>query len=357
MVHILTAADVCEIVALSGFTDELVRESRSLFYRLCDEDQRGRIQCPERSKITTDRWTLLTMPGHDGRLATTTVKLVTVPAPNMSDTTSPQRQGVPASTVVLDPQTGAIQALVNARHLTALRTAAGSLVATQLLWKTPVKERRREPTTLALFGAGLQIEYHARLFLDEYPSIETCYVVNRTATRAHELVSRLQGGADVTTKATTSRAIRFECIDQSSDHLAQADILVCATSSTVPLLADKAIRSGAHLVLVGSYTPHMHEVSTQTIHRASAVVVDSAEHALREAGELIDAQPHPVLELGQLLLEDGTPNDSNLQRASQGELTIFKSVGLAVQDVLVTHLVCEAAQRRSIGTIVSDFDG
>ncbi|CAG7853544.1 SubName: Full=Uncharacterized protein {ECO:0000313/EMBL:CCA73313.1} [Serendipita indica DSM 11827] len=348
MVRILTGADVCELIAHSSFTDELVRQTRNLFYRLSGGQGTTLLQCPERSKIVTDEWTLLTMPGHDGQLTTTTVKLVTVPAPNSRRSSS---LGLAASTVVLDRQTGGIHALVNARHLTALRTAAGSLVATQLLWKCPLV-----PVTLALFGAGLQIEYHARLLLDYFPSIETCYIVNRTATRAHALVSRLQT-TQATTTTTTTRAIKFECVDEYSDHLKPADILVCATSSFVPLIEDRSIRSGAHLILVGSYTPQMHEVSTQTILRASAVVVDSAQHALHEAGELIDAQPHPVLELGQLLHEDGTPNHTMIQRASTGQLTIFKSVGLALQDVLITHLVCEAAQARSIGTIISDFDG
>lgn len=299
---------------------------------------------------------------------------------------------------MFDEQTGIARAVVNARHLTALRTAAGSLLASQLLLSRPEPELELMPGARAsnvtspprhvlFWGAGLQIEYHAKLILEGFPSIESCYILNRTPNaRATELVETLSRAypskhfqlvitPNEKTNTTTTRdttgdthTITNSGTDESenckstgtsatwfprSSLIKAADILCFATSATTPLISTTLasyIKPGAHLILIGSYTPNMHEVCTEVIKRASKIVVDSREHAMREAGELIDAGldgSSDLLELGELIDEDGRPRSELVQTAQKGDITIFKSVGLAVQ-------VCvQYTQRGYAGSLIS----
>lgn len=339
--RVLTAADVER--AIAGLSEgELLFHTGKLFYGLSHSRGNDNSQCPPRSSMESNEYTMLTMPGYVPEVGMS-VKLVGVPRRSATPlAASRTSSGLPATTIVLDERTGTARAVINARQLTALRTAAGSLLATKLVIKN------EKPKSLILFGAGLQIQYHARLLLNTFSSIENCYIVNRSinprSTELHRQLVEWYPGKRVELLAFSNGENEERDENEKRETIAkctlEADILCFATSATTPLIPSSSnsnswVKSGAHIILVGSYTPLMHEVPTSIIKRTSKVIVDSREHAMREAGELIDAQldaQTDLIELGELLTEDGqSPQHNAVREAQKGDITCFKSVGLAVQ--------------------------
>lgn len=206
---------------------------------------------------------------------------------------------------------------VNQIWIVALNTILGSLLATRSLIAN-----QQLPSILVLYGAGLQSHYHADLILRSFPSIHDCFVVNRSMnTRAQTLILSL---------SKLHPSVKLQLVSQNTarECTLVADIVCFATSATSPLVPSDWIKPGAHINLIGSYTPSMKEIPTSLIRRASKVVVDSRDHALIEAGELLEANlSHTdLIELGELLT-----NPQLLQQAQSGNITIWKSVGLAAQ--------------------------
>lgn len=353
--RILSAANVEHLVANLAL-NELLSHTAKLFHQLSHESEPF-ISNPIRSTATMSNHTLLMMPAHVNNLGTS-VKLIAVP----SSTVEERRPGLAATTVYFDSSSGVPKCILNARHLTALRTAAGSLLATRLLVSSP-------PKRLVLFGAGLQIQYHAELILSEYSTIETCYILNRsTNLRATALYTRLS-------RNHPTKSIRLMTRDEEGvDRIIRTcDILCFATPSRVPLVESSWVKAGAHIILVGSYTRDMHEIPTELVKRASKIVVDSREHAMHEAGELIAADCSDLVELGELVNSEGVPITGTIGNAQIGNtITLFKSVGLAVQasisvlhnsdfliwwqDVMIAHLLTLRAETSSIGTVIDNFD-
>jgi ornithine cyclodeaminase len=124
------------------------------------------------------------------------------------------------------------------------------------------------------------------------------------------------------------------------------------TSSTAPLFAAEDVKPGVHVVLIGSYKPHMREVEDALLSRVGAVLVDSREACAHEAGELQNIDPAQLVELGELVNGDSEA----LDRAKSGEVTLFKSVGLGVQDVAIAGLVLDEAEKMGLGTEVPGYD-
>jgi ornithine cyclodeaminase len=287
------------------------------------------------------------MPAHIGKntstesdlnpvfaLGGTAVKVVCVPAES-------DPRGLPGTTLVLDEVTGGVKAVVNARNLTALRNAAGSLLSTTLVGPPT-------PKKLVAFGAGRQIGAHLDLFIRHFSSISDCTIVNRTINaRSNLLKETIKARFDhINLHVISSQDSR-----QMEDAVRSADVIICATSSTVPLFPSSWVRKGTHVILIGSFTPAMREVERELVLRAlpGCLLVDSRKACLEEAGELIDAglEPHQLTEIGELEYEgrDGRPGK---------DITMFKSVGVGLQDVAIACAVVSHAlsRTRSGGMIV-----
>ncbi|KAH8980033.1 NAD-P-binding protein [Lactarius hatsudake] len=350
---VLSAEQVSRVTA-SFTTHHLQSIVARVFFSLShDNDQ---LVSPQRTAIDIPEHRVLFMPARIPDIGTT-IKVVSVPL------LSADTRGIPASTLVLDEATGATKALVNARALTALRTAAGSVLATVIL-HPPATARFRH---LVAFGAGLQISSHIRQFLDTYPTIARITVINRTHNaRLTALLGDLQRDYPRTS---------FVALSSSADELEaavrQADCICCATSSTSPLFPSEWVRPGTHVVLVGSYKPEMAEVDTALIRRARAVVVDSRAACAVEAGELIAAgvPQAAMVEVGELLRsapagieeeswawEPDAPRVAELLSVGTGDVTIFKTVGLGAQDVGIAVATVDRAMEMGIGTMVPDFE-
>src|SRR5579871_5786162 len=232
---------------------------------------------------------------------------------------------------------GACLALLDGATLTALRTGAGSGVASDLL-------ARPEAATLAVLGAGAQGATQVE-GVCAVRSIRTVWIHDHTPGKAEDLAAKLAGRGripmDIRSTPTAAEAIQ------------DADIVCTATPAGAILFADADLKPGVHINAIGSFRPTQQELPSTTVVRAR-VFVDSRHDALSEAGDLIQpieagliTPEHVLGEVGDLLLHR-LPG-----RQSAEEITLFKSVGLAVQDAAAASAALARAEALGIGQIVA----
>jgi ornithine cyclodeaminase/alanine dehydrogenase-like protein (mu-crystallin family) len=216
---------------------------------------------------------------------------------------------------------GSVLAVMDAEHLTAMRTAAASALATSLL-------ARSETRALAVFGAGAQARSHIAA-IRHVRAIETVLIVNRTRSHAEALANEL--GAEVVDTETA---------------LSIADIVCTATDSPTPLFDGDLIRSGTHINAVGTYRPDRRELDEKLMERAR-VFVDHGP-AAKAAGEFALASNWSWDKLAGTL--GGLLEGDSVARSAPEEITVFKSVGIAVQDAVCARVVFERAMQEGLGT-------
>jgi ornithine cyclodeaminase/alanine dehydrogenase-like protein (mu-crystallin family) len=242
-----------------------------------------------------------------------------------------------ATVLLLDAATGRTLAIFEGGWLTAMRTGAASGLATDLL-------ARPDADVLALFGAGAQAPMQLAAIHTVRPLREV-RVVNRSDEHYRQMLATLQellgASCPPVQRATTAR-----------EALRDAPLIACATAATAPLFAWDDISPGTHINAIGAFTPDMCEVDAETLAHAR-IVVDRREAALAEAGDLIQALaagrirgPETWSEIGDLV--HGLQPD----RQSPDEVTFFKSVGNAVQDVAIALRVYNKARELGIGVDV-----
>lgn len=317
--RILSAADVRAAVDMPAAIDAM----RDAFGALASGDA----TVPVRLALETRHGVSLFMPAHLRRPDRVAVKVVSVNPGNAS-------RGLPAIhavVLVVDSETGRPKALMDGTWLTALRTGAVGGLAADLL-------ARPEARIVALFGAGVQ----ARTQLEAVRcvrEIQEVRVVSRSGESADRLVAEIE----------EVRAVR---VDEPEAAVAGADIVVAATSSSTPVFAGELIEPGTHVTGVGSYTTDMREVDTDLVRR-SRVIVDQREAILEEAGDIAGPiadgdvdESVMAAELGDVVL-GRAPG-----RTRADEITFFKSVGNAVQDVAVAARVLDVAEAEGLGIVV-----
>lgn len=244
---------------------------------------------------------------------------------------------VHALVLVLEAASGRPLALLEGGTLTAIRTGAGSGAATDLL-------ARHDAATVAIFGSGVQ----ARTQLQAVCTVRTIkrvWVYNRTRSKAEVFVAEMRGHGPIPRELLVAASPK-----QALDG---ADIVCTATTSSRPVFDGSDLHPGMHINAVGSFSPDMQEVDAETIRRA-LVVVDSHEGALAEAGDLIVpirtgviAKDHIHAELGEIVAGE-KPG-----RTTPEQITIFKSCGVAVQDVAAAQIALAESERLGLGTMVS----
>ena len=238
------------------------------------------------------------------------------------------------SVMLFNAETGELQAMMNASAVTAIRTAAVSGVATDLL-------AREDAHELAIVGAGVQARTHLAA-MSCVRSIERCRIASRTIEHARQLVDEMSDRFPFPLAAV-------ETVEQA---LADADLIVTATNAKEPVLKREWISPGVHLNVVGSSSPKSREVDTATM-AAAALFVDRRESTLNEAGDYLFAASegaigpdHIRAELGELL------TGSKRGRTSPDEITLFKSLGLAVEDLAAAAYLYKKAKELNAGTWV-----
>ncbi|MFN0051296.1 MAG: ornithine cyclodeaminase family protein [Planctomycetales bacterium] len=328
---ILNAAEVCQALPMT----EAIEAMKQAFAAFSDK----RAIVPQRVQLASERNSgiSLFMPAlidyPDSRAQALTVKVASVFERN------PERgiDRVQAAVLVLEPDTGRVLALLEGATLTSLRTAAASGAATDLL-------ARPDARRVAILGGGVEARTHLEAMCAVRP-VETARIFSRTPSKVAALIDEFSSRPGWKTELIAAASVR--------EAMAQADIVCATTSARTPIFNDADLPAGVHINAVGSYTPETREIPSATVARA-LVVVDSREAAWAEAGDLIQpfeagviTRKHVRAELGELILGrfEG--------RTDPAQVTIFKSVGLAVQDAVAAQWVLRNARRYGLGTEVS----
>lgn len=327
---VLTRADVEAVLSMHDTIDAVEEGFRAL--------ARGEVVMPQRAAtpVAPYEGLHLSMPAFvDGEPGALSIKVITVYGNN------PARYGLPAIQGVLllsDAPTGRLLAMMDAEYLTAMRTGAVSGVATKYL-------ARDDASIVTLFGAGAQAGAQLEAVCAVRP-IERAFVITRTGAKDLDFCLHMQNKLDI--HVLPCRDIRM--------GVESADIICTATNSHTPLFNGNWLQDGVHINAVGAYTARMREVDGHTIHVAR-VFVDQRQAAQAEAGDIMIpiAQgeleySHVVGELGQLVTGeiDG--------RVCYSDITLFKSVGLAMQDAVTASVIYARAIDAEIGVEI-DLDG
>jgi ornithine cyclodeaminase/alanine dehydrogenase-like protein (mu-crystallin family) len=246
-------------------------------------------------------------------------------------------RGLPTVTsiyVLNEYETGAPLAIMDGSYLTAIRTAAGSAVATRLL-------ARQDARSLGVFGTGVQARHHIEAIRRVRP-IDRVLITGTSETKA----------ADLASWVTSTTGIAAEAAD--AEATSASDIVAACTTSATPVVINDHVTSGAHVNAVGAFTPSTRELPSALVARAR-VYVDTRAGALSEAGDLLLAVndgfsvDQVVGEVGEALLQR-VPARQNEQ-----QITVYKSVGAAFLDAATARLAYEAATRLTVGSAF-DFD-
>jgi ornithine cyclodeaminase len=325
---ILSAAEVRQALPMG----EVIQAMKAAYAALSN----GQAELPLRTQlpVPTHEAVTLFMPvflndAHGEALA---VKVVSLFPHNISN-------GLPlihAVVLVLEANTGKPFALLEGSTLTALRTGAASGAATDLL-------ARPDSQVVAIFGAGVQGRTQLEAVCTVRP-IKTGWIFDSELERAEGLVREMTG------KDPIPPDLRIA--ESPAQAVADADVICTATTSTTPVFSDKDLKPGVHINAVGAYTPHMQEIPPETVMRA-LLMVDSRSACLSEAGDLIQpiqkgifTESHIHAELGEIVSE------KQPGRTSKAQITLFKSVGVAVQDAAAARLALHNAQKLGLGQTI-----
>jgi len=268
------------------------------------------------------------MPAYVPNPGSLGAKLVTV----FADNPSKQLPSHLATILLLDPETGSLQALMDGRYITEARTAAVSAVSARFLAK-------RDASTLAIIGSGVQARSHLEAFA-EVRQLKDVRVWSPKAASRERFISDMSGHVPAALRAA----------DTAEDAVRGADLIVLATSSITPVIDNAWVAAGAHVVSVGACRPDQREMDPALVARGR-LYVDSRAAAVVESGDVVMGladglfgAAHIRGELGEVVLGRAEG------RTSDHDITIFKSLGMAVEDVVAADLVLRRAVETGAGT-------
>jgi ornithine cyclodeaminase/alanine dehydrogenase len=322
MVLILSNEDIRDIFSMK----EAITKIEEAFREYAE----GRVQMPQRQliRIPEEEGWIANMPAFLEETKAVGTKVVTVYPRNPSK----NRPTTMATIILNDYSTGEPISIMDGGYLTSVRTGAvGGLAAKYL--------SRDDAKTVGLFGAGFQAKTQLEA-LFEVRDIEKVYVYDLREDISKEFSSQMSRklGIDVIPISTPKKAIM------------DSDIIITASTSKTPVFNGELIQEGTHINAIGAHTSITRELDTFTIKR-SKVVVDQIEASLREYGEILipikegNINPeHVYAELGEII------TGKKVGRSNENETTVFKSGGLAIQDIAIAQLAFTKAIKTMKGT-------
>ena len=308
----LSEDEVKYLLDLDGLLDALADGFKAL--------TSGQVCAPPRNEVTVPAGFLLGMPAHlpGDNIA---VKLVSVFHGN-------HRFGIPGHLALIclfDPETGSTRAVMDGTYITAMRTAGGAALSARLL-------ARANASTLAIIGAGVQGESHLKVF----PRVRNFKEIR---------VASLDFSDAQRVAALDWRAFAVEAVEQA---VRGADVVCLCTTSSQPVVQQKWLTRGVHLTSVG-YMPPGEELSREIIEKGRLFVETRLAFEPTPVGcdELAGLNPEIGTELGEVLL--------NLRpgRQSDAELTVYKSMGHTMEDMVAANLVYKRAKKEGAGKVVN----
>ncbi len=242
-------------------------------------------------------------------------------------------RGLPTVTsiyVLSEYDTGVPLAIMDGSYLTAVRTAAGSAVATRSL-------ARADAASLGVFGTGVQARFHVQT-IQRVRSLQGVLVSGTSPQKAQQFAEWVRSECGLSAQPATA------------EEASAADIVAACTTSPTPVVLAERVRAGAHVNSVGSFTPTTRELPTALITQA-AVYVDSRAGACSEAGDLLLPVQEGAFKLNQVRGEIGEVLLGGARgRQSDSQTTVYKSVGAAFLDAATARLAYDAAVRLTVGT-------
>ncbi|XP_037008812.2 ketimine reductase mu-crystallin isoform X2 [Artibeus jamaicensis] len=258
--------------------------------------------------VAKHRGFLGVMPAYSAAEDALTTKLVTFYEGRSTTSTVPSHQ---ATVLLFEPRNGSLLAVMDGNIITAKRTAAVSAIATKFL-KPPNSE------VLCILGAGVQAYTHYEVFTEQF-SYEEVRIWNRTKENAEKFADTVQGEVQVCSSV--------------QEAVTGADVIITATMATEPILFGKWVKAGAHINAIGASRPDWRELDDQLMKQA-VLYVDSREAALRESGDILLSGAEIFGELGEVV--------KGMKPAHGEKTTVFKSLGMAVEDTVAAKLVYDS---------------
>jgi len=325
-VVVLTRKDIESVLTMKDAISAVEGAFRELALGTVEMPLRPIIRPPEHNGM------VVFMPAYIGGMNALGMKLVSVYPDNPADHNLPTILG----TILLnEPKTGALLSIMDGAWITAMRTGAVSGVATKYL-------AREDAGTVGVFGTGVQ----ARTQLIAMKEVRKLREV-----KAYDIVP--EKSRKFSEEMTKTLGIEVVPEENPKEVVRDSNIIVAATTSKVPVFDGNLLEDGTHVNGIGSHHgPGVRELDDVTIRRAK-VVVDQKEACLKEAGDLMDliskgviSADHIYAELGELII------GKKKGRTDNNEITVFKSVGLAIQDVSTAVKVYELAKSKGIGKTI-----
>jgi ornithine cyclodeaminase/alanine dehydrogenase-like protein (mu-crystallin family) len=293
-------------VRTSANIDEVIRTIRDAFAR----DFHATLQMPVRSQVNLGSSVLLLMPCYDSAWKAAGVKMVTV---------NP-KTGVNATYALLDPESGKTLALIEANYLTDVRTAATYAIATDFL-------AREDAQTLGVFGAGRQARAHLAV-LPHVRKFQRFLVCGSQHSEVKTFCDSLREDYGIEVQVVNAETCARE-----------SDVLCTCTTAHEPLFDGSLLQPGTHLNLVGAFQTHTREVDDETVKRAR-VIVDTYDGVLAEAGDLLIPLRSGAIQRNHILADlHEIASGKKPARTSKEDITLFKSVGCALEDLGTAVLI------------------
>jgi len=296
---------------------------------------RGTVEVPLRPKIFLKKYkgAMLYMPAYLKEIDALSLKVVSVYEENI-------KLGLPtifAIIILNDPKTGKPLALMEGGYITAMRTGAASGVATKYL-------ARKDAKIVGIIGTGVQARTQLWAVC-EVRNIERVYAYDIIEERAKEFAQEVSAKLN----------IEITVANSAKEAVENADIAILATTAKTPVIDGDWINPGTHINSIGWMGPDARELDSKTV-KKSKIVVDSRESVLSESGDIIIpikegiiTPDHIYAELGEIII------GKKQGRVSDDEITLWKSVGLAIQDAAAAKLAYERAIERGIGSEIELF--
>jgi alanine dehydrogenase len=289
--------------------------------------ERGRLDLPEGEGV------VLQMPAflnsHDSTKRALGTKIVSV----FEGNTARGLDLIQSIYLLLDSQTGEPRALMGGRFITGIRTAATSAVATKFMASSGKKK-------LAVFGSGVQARFHIEA-MTKVADVEAILISSRNRVTAQALADFVR----------TSWDLPCEVVDAAT-AAATANLICTCTSSPVPLFEGSSVRNDVHINAVGAFTPETREVDGETVKRAR-VIIDAESAAGREAGEILIPIAEGLIDSSHV---KGSLADlvtgKIVGRELAAEISLFKSCGLALEDLVTAQLAFNRSRVLGVGTSV-----
>jgi len=242
---------------------------------------------------------------------------------------------VPSTVVLVDDETGMPKALLNGTVMTQIRTGAAAGAATDLL-------ARKDSKIGALFGAGGQAECQLEAIITARP-LEEVRVFDPRIEQSRALVKRLKDREPFS-------MVRLVAVETPEEALDGADVITTVTTARKPVFDARLIKPGAHVNGVGSFTPEMQELDPVLLDRAGTIYMDSVEAVLAESADFINPISNKTFSRERITGELGElAAGKKPGRQSAEEITLFKTVGIAVQDVVVAADIFDRVTAKKAG--------